>query len=96
MLANHTSIAVLFERIQRQFDKLYEKRAFLDVYTKQPMFAGGFEEFDDSYDVVQDLVDEYKAAEGDDYMSYGGGRGDGPAAVGPRGAAVGGAGTTAM
>ena len=89
MLANHTSIAVLFERIQRQFDKLYEKRAFLDVYTKQPMFAGGFEEFDDSYDVVQDLVDEYKSAETDDYMSYGGSRD--AAATGPRGAGIGGA-----
>ena len=44
MLANHTSIAYLFERIMRQFDKLYEKRAFLDNYKRQPMFEDGFEE----------------------------------------------------
>ena len=44
MMANHTSIAHLFERIQGQFDKLYEKRAFLDNYKKQPMFEDGFEE----------------------------------------------------
>ena len=43
MLANHTSIAVLFSRIQQQFDKLYEKRAFLDNYKKQPIFSDGFE-----------------------------------------------------
>lgn len=44
MLANHTSIAYLFERIMRQFDKLYDKRAFLDNYKRQPMFEDGFEE----------------------------------------------------
>ena len=73
MLANHTSIGVLFERIQRQFDKLYEKRAFLDNYRKQPMFEDGFEEFDDSYEVVRGLAEEYHAAESDDYVSWGGG-----------------------
>jgi tubulin gamma len=73
MMANHTSIAVLFERIQRQFDKLYEKRAFLENYKRQPMFEDGFDEFDDSYDVVQGLVDEYKAAETPEYVSWGGG-----------------------
>jgi len=77
MMANHTSIAVLFDRIQKQFDKLYEKRAFLDNYKRQPMFEDGFEEFDDAYDIVQGLVDEYRAAESDDYVSWGGGTFDG-------------------
>jgi hypothetical protein len=89
MMANHTSIAVLFERIQRQFDKLYEKRAFLDNYKRQPMFEDGFEEFDDSYDIVQGLVDEYKAAGTDDYVSWGGGGGGG----GVAGGVVGGSGS---
>jgi tubulin gamma len=75
MMANHTSIAVLFERIQKQFDKLYEKRAFLDNYKRQPMFEDGFEEFDDSYDVVTGLVEEYQAAQSSDYLKFGGGGG---------------------
>ena len=58
MLANHTSISVLFERIAKQFDKLYDKRAFLDNYKKQPMFEDGFDEMDDSYDVVRGLAAE--------------------------------------
>ena len=82
MMANHTSIAHLFERIQRQFDKLYEKRAFLDNYKRQPMFEDGFEEFEDSYDTVQGLVEEYRAAEGDDYVSWAGGGGSAAAGVG--------------
>ena len=73
MMANHTSISVLFERIQRQFDKLYEKKAFLDNYRKQPMFSEGFEEFEDAYEVVRGLADEYHAAEGNDYISWGSG-----------------------
>lgn len=77
MIANHTSIAYLFERIQRQFDRLYEKRAFLDAYKKQPMFEDGFEEFEDAYDTVTGLVEEYRAAEGDDFLSWGGGGGGG-------------------
>jgi tubulin gamma len=88
MMANHTSIAVLFERIMRQFDKLYEKRAFLDNYKRQPMFEEGFEEFDDSYEVVRGLAEEYHAAETDDYLSWGGGV---DAAIASGGAASGGA-----
>jgi tubulin gamma len=72
MLANHTSIAVLFDRIMRQYDKLYEKKAFLDNYRKQPMFEEGFAEMEDSYEVVRDLVEEYKACESDDYASWSG------------------------
>lgn len=48
MLANHTSISYLFERMLKQFNKLYEKGAFLDNYKRQPIFADGFEEFDSS------------------------------------------------
>ena len=76
MLANHTSIAVLFKRIQNQFDKLYDKRVFLDAYRRQPMFADNFHEFDDAYDVVSGLVAEYQAAERDDFITWGGGIAD--------------------
>ena len=85
MLANHTSIAVLFDRIMRHFDKLYEKKAFLENYRKQPMFEDSFEEFDDSYNVVRGLVEEYRAAERDDYASFSGGTGPGYGAAGVAG-----------
>lgn len=71
LMANHTSIAVLFERTQRQFNRLFEKRAFLDQYRRQPIFEESFAEFDDSFDVVSSLIDEYKAAEKPDYGSWG-------------------------
>jgi tubulin gamma len=91
MMANHTSIAVLFERISKQFDKLYEKRAFLDNYRRQPMFEESFEEFDDSYEVVRGLAEEYRAAETDDYVSWGGGAGGAGAGSGAGAGAGGGA-----
>ena len=39
------------------------------VVTRSPSRA----QFDDSYEIVQGLVDEYKAAETDDYLSWSGG-----------------------
>lgn len=71
MIANHTSISVLFERICTDFNKLYDKRAFLENYRRQPMFEDDFSEFDDSYDIVNGLIDEYQASEHEDYLSWG-------------------------
>ncbi|KAI5793253.1 Tubulin/FtsZ, GTPase domain-containing protein [Geopyxis carbonaria] len=68
MLANHTSIATLFKRIMAQYDRLRKRNAFLDQYKKEPMFANGFEEFDDTRAVVADLIAEYEAAEGANYL----------------------------
>lgn len=53
LLANHTSIAGLFERCIQQFDKLYSRRAFLDNYKKETIFSspdgqGNFEEMEHS------------------------------------------------
>jgi tubulin gamma len=91
MLANHTSIRYLFERTAKQFDKLYDKRAFLDNYKKMPMFEDGFEEFDDSYDVVRSMTAEYAASESEEYASWGGGFGpEGGGAVGGGGGGGGG------
>ena len=67
MLANHTSIQALFRKILSQYDKLRSKKAFINNYTPEPIFADGLEEFDSSREVVQSLVDEYKSMEGDDY-----------------------------
>jgi len=72
MLANHTSIASLFRRTLDQYDKLKKRNAFLESYKKFKMFENGLDEFDDSRAVVDELVQEYKACESADYISYGG------------------------
>jgi tubulin gamma len=70
MLANHTSIHTLFGRTLSQYDKLRKRRAFLESYLSEKMFDGQLDEFDESRQVVVDLIDEYKAAEKSDYMSF--------------------------
>ena len=37
------------------------------------MFADGLEEFDSAREVVTDLIEEYKAAERPDYVTFAGG-----------------------
>ncbi|GMI31822.1 hypothetical protein TrRE_jg2035 [Triparma retinervis] len=71
MLANHTSMSSLFERSLGQYDKIKKRNAFLDNYRKEPMFKDNLDEFDDAREVVQNLVDEYKACERPDYASFG-------------------------
>ncbi|KZO99506.1 gamma tubulin [Calocera viscosa TUFC12733] len=70
MLANHTSIASLFRRTLDQYDRLRKRNAFLEQYKKFKTFENGLEEFDDSRAVVEELVQEYKACESADYISY--------------------------
>ncbi len=43
----------------------------MEQFRKQHMFREDLEEFDDSYRVVQSLIEEYKAAEGPDYVQWG-------------------------
>ncbi|KAG8746520.1 gamma-tubulin [Ceratobasidium sp. 414] len=76
MLANHTSISSLFKRILDQFDRLRRRNAFLDQYKKERMFEHGLEEFDDSRATVEETLNEYKACESPDYISYGGPEGN--------------------
>jgi tubulin gamma len=54
-----------------QYDKLRKRDAFLDNYRKVPMFADDLSEFDDSREIVQDLIDEYRASESADYINWG-------------------------
>ncbi|CAO3631755.1 unnamed protein product [Mucor hiemalis] len=71
MLANHTSIASLFKRTCDQYDKLRKRNAFLEQYRKFSMFSDDLGEFDDSRNVVQELIDEYEACETPEYVNYG-------------------------
>ena len=49
----------MFQTTLKQFDALYKRSAFLDNYKKEAMFSDGMEEFEESREVVQRLVDEY-------------------------------------
>ncbi|KAJ0979849.1 hypothetical protein J5N97_015323 [Dioscorea zingiberensis] len=72
MLANHTSIRHLFSKTLSQYEKLRKKQAFLDNYRKFPMFADNdLSEFDESREIIESLVDEYKACESPDYIKWG-------------------------
>jgi tubulin gamma len=70
MLANHTSIASLFKRTCDQFDRLFKRNAFMEQYRKMSMFEGD-EEWISSRDVVGEMIEEYQAAERDDYLGGG-------------------------
>ena len=70
MLANHTSMADLFDRLLNQYDKIRRRNAFLDNYRREPMFTENLDEFDSARETVQCLVDEYRACERIDYIDY--------------------------
>jgi tubulin gamma len=82
MLANHTCMASLFQRSVNQYDKIRKRNAFVENYRKEPMFQDSLDEFDSSREVVQGLIDEYKAAERPDYISWGHQGGIGSSAAG--------------
>ena len=70
MLANHTSMAELFDRLLSQYDRIRRRNAFLDNYRREPMFEDNLDEFDSARETVQCLVDEYRACERKDYVDY--------------------------
>ncbi len=70
MLANHTSMAELFDRLLNQYDRIRRRNAFLDNYRREPMFEDNLDEFDSARETVQCLVDEYRACERKDYVDY--------------------------
>ena len=52
MLANHTSIASLFQRTVNQYDKLKKAGAFLENFKKEKMFEENLDEFIDAREVI--------------------------------------------
>jgi len=71
MLANHTGISSLFDRICDHYDKLIKREAFVENFRRLPMFKDNLDEFNDSREVVQQLMDEYRAATRKDYINFG-------------------------
>lgn len=49
-----------------------KRNAFIEGYKKTAPFAEDLSEFDESREVVTDLIAEYEAAEDADYLSPGG------------------------
>ena len=70
MMANHTSIATLFEKCLQQYQRLMSRRAFLENYRKEAIFAENFDEFTDSTEVTQCLMQEYRDAELNDFHGF--------------------------
>jgi hypothetical protein len=51
---------------------MYKRKVHLKHFEVEGgLFADGFEEFDDSREVVRNLISEYQAAESDEYLDYG-------------------------
>ncbi len=71
MLANHTSIRNLFKVILEQYKKFRKRGAQLHHYKETKIFQDSYEEFDFSEEAVKKLIDEYAAAEGEDYINWG-------------------------
>ncbi len=73
MLANHSSIHGLLGQCVKHFNIVYKKKAFIDKYKSVDKFADSFDEFEDSREVVVNLIEEYKATEKPDYINWNGG-----------------------
>jgi tubulin gamma len=61
----------LFERVIKQFDRLYSRKAFLENYRQESMFSDGLEEFEHSREILDNLVQEYKESEKESYINWG-------------------------
>lgn len=70
-LANHTSIHTLFQKCLSNYVQMIRKKAYLTSYQKEKMFSDTLHEFESSEEVVTKLVEEYKASEKKNYLSWG-------------------------
>jgi len=69
MLANHTIVSSLFHRSAMDFDKMKKRNAYTEPFRKHDMFKDDLMEFDRSREVVGDLIDEYRAATKETYLT---------------------------
>ncbi|RCI13312.1 hypothetical protein L249_1036 [Ophiocordyceps polyrhachis-furcata BCC 54312] len=59
----------LFKRILKQYDGMRKRNAFMEGYKKTAPFSENLDEFDEAREVVAELIGEYEAAEGADYLN---------------------------
>ena len=71
MMANHSNIATLFQRIMRSYNMLRKRNAFLNQYRETSIFEKNLDEFDDAAESITNLIEEYKAIQGNDYINWG-------------------------
>ena len=71
MLANHTSIRNIFKVLLGQYKKFRKRDAFMDQYKQTDIFKDSLAEFDESEETVRNLIEEYEAAEKQDYIDWG-------------------------
>ena len=50
---------------------LRKRNAFLNQYKETSIFEKNLDEFDNSYQIVKYLIDEYKAIQTNDYINWG-------------------------
>ena len=67
MMANHTGMGGLFKKTLDMYDRMRKRNAYLDAYRKEDMFRSDLSEFDESREAVQSIIDEYEAAQMQDY-----------------------------
>jgi len=70
MIANHTGIRTVFQTVYEQYKTFWKKDAFLQQYKESKIFEDNLDEFDDSAEVVKNLINEYAASEKSNY-NYG-------------------------
>jgi len=71
MLANNTSIRHLFNKLHSEYKQLISRKAFVNQYEQTKPFSGKLDEFNDSEEVCKSLIEEYAAAEHDNYVMWG-------------------------
>ena len=71
MLANHTSITQLMQGVVDSYQTFFKKGVFLENYRKEDMFKDNLDEFKDSLETVNKVIEEYNAAERHDYLEWG-------------------------
>ena len=57
-----------------QYEKLMTRKAYIKTYQEEAMFRDNLDEFDESSQVVQTLIEEYEEAEKSTYLEWEGGR----------------------
>lgn len=63
MLSNTSSVISLLGKTCKQYDKIMRRSAFVGGYKDGKLFQNGLDEFKDSREVVQGVIDEYTKSE---------------------------------
>ena len=72
MLANHTCMSEIFRKAIKQYDALVSRQAYLHLFKDEHrLFEHDNAEFDSCREIVQHVMDEYVAAEGEHYATWG-------------------------